>query len=200
MMSKYSHAYICSEALNLLSSNYYLSSEGEVSLDADDLTVGLVGTGELNGVSTIRGIGWDIPVHLELVVGVISLAILIILVVEGGTVPVNMDVEVVNFSGFIHGSNEVELDGGALGQRVGGDLGRVLIEVERRSLRITVAPGDGTGVLEGLLLEETFTGLDQVVHKVGRSGPVGEVSLDGVFLNNVSGGESNSIVYLILVS
>ena len=69
--------------------------------------------------------------HLELVVRWVSLAILVVLIIEGGAVPVNMYVEVVNFGGFIHGSDEVELDGGSLGQRVGGDSGRVLIEVER---------------------------------------------------------------------
>ena len=191
-MAKYSHAYdFCSEALDIVN----LSSEGKGSFNANDLTIGGVGTGELDSISAIRSIGWDIPVQFELVISVISLTILIILIIEGRAVPVDMYVKGINFSRGAHGSDKVELDGGSLGQRVRGDGGVVLIEMESRSLRITVAPGDGTRIgklVVELLVEHVLASLDEVVHKVGRLGPVGEVSLDSVFLNNVSGGKSNS--------
>merc|ERR1711998_626504 len=163
------------------------SSEGEGSSGTDNLSIGSVGTSELDGVGSIGSVGGDIPVELELVIGVILLTVLVILIVEGGTVPVDMDVEVVNLSGGIHGSDQIKLDGGSLGERVRGDGGGVLIEVESRGLRIAVTPGDDTGVSElvdssELLVEEGLASLDEVVHKVGSLGPVGEISLDGVFL------------------
>merc|ERR1712048_469295 len=103
-MAKYSHAYdFCSEALDIVN----LSSEGEGSGGADDLSIGGVGTSELDGVSAIRSIGWDIPVQFELVIGVISLTVLIILIIEGRAVPVNMYVKGINFSGGVHGSDKV---------------------------------------------------------------------------------------------
>ena len=74
------------------------------------LASAFVGTYDLDSISAIWSIGWDIPceVHVD-VIGEVSF-LRVVLVIEWGTVPIDMNVDIVNMDIVSEDTSKVEVE------------------------------------------------------------------------------------------
>ena len=97
---------------------YYISifhltdSEGESSVNAKVSFGGAgVGTYEFDSIVAIWSIGWDVPSERHVkVIGKVFDCILVVLVIEWGTVPVDVNVDIVNMDIVRKDTSKVEGD------------------------------------------------------------------------------------------
>ena len=142
------------------------SSEAEVCSNAHygDIRhlVGLSVTLHGNGVGSRWGIGWNIPADVVLEGGVVMVGHGDVLVIEGGPVPVDMDVNVVDINSLGDDSSEHERDLGSLNNWVWGVGSLLGVKSESTGIIITLKVGNSTEVVWSLHL----SALDEALHKV----------------------------------
>ena len=91
-----------------------LGSETEFGVNAEDFSIGnirsLAMSSKGNIVVTRWGVTWNVPGDIELVAGSVVMDSSDVFIIEGSSVPVNMDVEVINFHELRDDSSEHEFD------------------------------------------------------------------------------------------
>ena len=139
----------------------YFSWETEVGLNAEVLGRAIgVHTGEGHLVGAIWGVGWNTPLQLNIEgIRFGSSEIFVVLVVEWGTVPVNMDVHIADIDIAIQTANEVEGNVRSLDQWVWGGGGAVGVEGEDTLVVRALRPGDLTIAGLDLVTSEDVLGL-----------------------------------------
>ena len=150
---------------NYIQDESALRSEDELGTDTG---VGnLVGESlEGDNVVTVWCVRWDIPAELEVVGAIDGMAVLWdVSVVEGGSVPVNMDMDVVLGHGVGDNTSEVEGDVGSLGEWLWECGGAGWVEGEDTGIIGAAGEGNISGCFEGVgwcdnLLEEVLGNWD----------------------------------------
>ena len=141
------------------------SSESECSGDAKvRFSRAAVGTEELDIVFTIWSESWDIPTesHLE-VVGVV-MSILMVLVIEWGTVPVDVNVDIVNMDVVREDTSKIESEVATLSNWIWVVGGGCCIK------------GEGSGVI----MATSISNNTRISQAVGLDSEGGEHVLDEV--------------------
>lgn len=96
---------------------------------------------EGGGVSTVRGKGWNLPVHLE-GADVRKIAAIELMVVECSTLPIGMDQHLINDNIVVDGSDEVEVEIRIFIGWVGPNLGSRIVEGENAEVVVTLGQRD----------------------------------------------------------
>ena len=128
----------------------------------------VVGSSNLDVVLAGWGVGWDIPAEWNIDGGVEGLSDFDVFVVEWGSVPVNVDVDLLDLHGGRDDTSEVEGKVDSLGDWVWGDGGHGFIEGEFVFFVSALVEDDFSGVDDLSLLEGLDHGLSNVsLHEVG---------------------------------
>ena len=134
--------------------------------------LGVIGSDELDGVLTIWSIGWDVPseVHGEDLLEVLGLWNMV-LVVEGGTVPIDMNVDIIDVDIWSKNTSKGEGEVRALGDWIWGVVSGMGIEFEATDVITALFISDLTAIGEAVGLDSDSR--DQVLDEV-----LGDVVLD----------------------
>ena len=146
-----------------------LRSEGEVSVDAKDgsWSGGRVSSSsDRNSVGTGWSVRWDGPLEGVVIGGVIDVVLGVVLVIEGGSVPVDVDVNVGDFDGVTDDTGKVEGNIGSL-DSWGWDV-----------VSVVGVEGEDTGIIRACSvydISSSFEVGDFALHKLFDEVSLGEV-------------------------
>ena len=93
-------------------------------------------------VATTWSIAWDVPGDIVGVGGVVVVGHLVVLVIEGGSVPVNMNMDVIVVGFSTEDTSKLKGDIGSLDKWIWSVSGLLGVEAENTSIIITLRVGN----------------------------------------------------------
>ena len=152
-------------------------SESHLGLDAHDIGIGLARnvtiTDKLENIVSGWGKRWDIPSDGSFVVISNGSGLVVVLVIEWGTVPVNVDMDVFEGSLVTKNTSEVQVEVRALHNWRWFVVGVVTIESELTGIVITLLVSNISKIIRGRE-KELVSRLKEALHKL-LSRHLGEV-------------------------